>query len=157
MNMEICNAFLESTVDILKEMAEIKALPEGDYNFEDNEINIRGVCSLISFDGKFKGRLLIDMEWETALAIVKNTVGIQYELENKMPILSAVAEFNNTIAGDAVTNINNKYGYGLRLSSPAALAGRDVLICLDKIQSCSVVCNTSVGDIKLSMAFEWEE
>jgi CheY-specific phosphatase CheX len=157
MNMEICNAFLKSVVDMLREMVDANTGTDAQFYPESNEILSKGVCTIINFEGKIKGRLMLDMVQKSALNLVKSITGRQYETAKEMSVLSAIAELNNTIAGDAVTNLNNKYFLCLKLSPPTVLASKEALICSDKIPSCSVTCKTTFGDIKVNIAFNEEE
>lgn len=156
MNMEICNTFLKSVDNILKEMVDVNACISTDFYPEGNEVCSNGVCSIINFEGKIKGRFMIDMTQDAFLNVIKSIMGRNFECAKDMLILSAIAELNNTIAENAVANLNNKYSFELKLASPTVLVAKEALVCIDKIPSYSAICKTTYGDIKVNVAFNEE-
>lgn len=154
MDKELFNPFLDSARIILKKMANAEITSDASFYDEEREFKSTGVSSVISFNGKLKGRMLLDMDHETALRFVKSITGKQFDTTKELVVLSAISEMNNIIAGDGITNLNNKYSLDLRLSPPFVFTGRNALVCLDKIPSSSIVCSTQHGDIKINVAFE---
>ena len=146
--------FVHSVQSIMDQMANIRVEFEGEQFTENDEIISFGVSSIITFAGKVKGRLLIDMEKSLALAIAENITGTKYTSANEYMVLASISELNNIIAGDSVTQLNNQNGLGLRLAPPIVFTGKDTLICIPRISSISLNCMTKYGKMKVNAAFE---
>ncbi|MGE5472809.1 MAG: chemotaxis protein CheX [Ignavibacteriales bacterium] len=154
MNKEFIQPFVDGVKRVLKKMANIEATANEESYEEKNEIQTKGITSIISYSGKVGGRFLIDMSQETAISIVRRISGTSYDSAKEQMVLSTISELNNIIAGDGLTEINNKFLMGLRLVPPVVFAGDEAMVCLDKIPSESVNLKTEYGDIKINIAFE---
>lgn len=154
MNKEFIQPFVDGMKNVLKKMANIEAAANEESYEEKNEIQSKGVTSVISYSGKINGRLMIDMEQSTAVSLTRRVTGTSYETAKEQMVLSTISELNNIVAGDGLTNINNKFSLGLRLVPPFVFTGNKTLICLDKIPSESLNFSTEYGEIRLNIAFE---
>ena len=154
MNKEFILPFVNGVRDVLKKIANIDVTTNEQSYEENNEIKSKGVTSIIAYSGKISGRLLIDMETETAILLTRRITGKSHDSAKEYMVLSTVSELNNIIAGDGLTTINNKFPMGLKLVPPIVFTGDEALICLDKIPSESVDFSTEYGDIKINIAFE---
>ncbi len=157
MKMDYCRPFLDSLKKIIVEMANIKVKGRQAFYPEDKVLVSKGVTSIITFAGKVKGRLVLDMEQELAAAVAKNITGYTFDSIKDNQLLATIAEFNNIVAGDGVTSLNNKHSLGLNLIPPVAFSGKGAVICIDKMPSASVECKTQYGTLRLNVAFEGED
>lgn len=154
MDAQIFNPFVKSVSDVMKQMAGLDVNSSGDFYAENEEIVSYGVSSIITFSGKIKGRLLLDMEKQLALKIAQNVNGTSFNSVKEFMVLATISELNNIIAGDGITALNNLYSLGLRLAPPIVFAGNNTVICIPKISPQSVNFNTEFGNLKLDLAFE---
>jgi len=154
MNKEFIQPFVNGVRNVLKKIASVDVKTNEESFEENSEIKSKGVTSIISYSGKINGRFLIDMNSETAISLTRRITGRTYDTAKEPMVLSTVSELNNIIAGDGLTDINNKFSMGLRLVPPIVFTGDNALICLDKIPSESVNINTEYGDIRINIAFE---
>jgi chemotaxis protein CheX len=154
MLQELTAPFLHSTQNMIQQMAGIIVTPEGDFYEEKNDLVSLGVASLVSFGGKMKGRLLLDMEPSLALAFANVINGENYTSDREFMVLMSIAELNNIVAGDANTLINNQFHLNLRLAPPVVFAGKGTIIRIPKIASQSIGCMTPHGRLKVNIAFE---
>ncbi len=154
--MDIYSPFLNSAKAILKKMAKIEVSTDGIFHPEDKEIESKGISSVVTYNGRLKGRMLLDMSQDTALNLVKSITGKTFQDAKEFIVLAAICELNNTIAGDGITYLNDQYSLSLRLVPPYVFVGKNALICLDKIPSKAVICSTIYGEIRIIVAFEGE-
>lgn len=154
MNLEFYKPFVNSTKTILAQMANIKVLMNEDFYPEANQIVSNGVSSVITYIGKVKGRLVLDMEPQTAIIIARNITGRHFNTTKDMTVLAAISELNNIIAGDGITYLNNKYFLELKLVPPIVFTGKSSVICLPQIPSISTDGITEYGKLKINVAFE---
>jgi chemotaxis protein CheX len=154
MDMNLYKPFGISTKDIIKEMSGIGIRGMDIFDGEEDEIASMGMASIITFAGAKKGRLLIDLEPNLALCMANNIMGEKYNNIKNQMVLSLVAEVNNIISGNAITEINNSYLMNLRLAPPVVFAGKDVVISIPKIKSLTSWGNTDYGRIRINIAWE---
>ncbi len=157
MEMDYCRPFLDSLKKMIVEMANIKAKEKKSFSPEDKVLTSKGVTSIINFSGKVKGRLVLDLEQELAAAVAENITGKVFDSAKDNKLLSAIAEFNNIVAGDGITSLNNKYSLGLNLIPPVVFSGKGAVICIDKMPSASAECSTQYGTVRINVAFERRE
>lgn len=154
MDTTFITAFTEKTITTFEKMADVKLITDGEVCKDNNDITSLGVTSIISFAGKGKGRLILDMETNLALQIGKNIIAEDFNSVKDEMLLATIGELNNTIAGAAITDINNAFSMSLRLSPPIEFTGRDVVIAIPKINSVSNTYRTEYGKLKINIAFE---
>ncbi|SDY22578.1 chemotaxis protein CheX [Tindallia californiensis] len=154
MDNRLLDPFLKSTKDMLLQMASVSLKEHDDFKEQATDIKSYGVTTLVTFVGKVKGRLLIDMEVNVASKIVKEVLGETLQDPKDSTYMGMVSELNNIIGGDAITYLNNEMALGLRLASPAVFTGKDVIISIPKIQSSTVECMTEQGKLRINVAFE---
>lgn len=143
-----------SAQKILSVMADLQAGFDEPPLPGENEIEAYGISSIISFTGKIKGRILIDMEHQLALHLARMITGDDYPTAYNEMVLETVAELNNTISGDLVTNLNNNHGLKLWLSPPIVFIGEQVVIAVTRLTSTSLLCRTEHGKLLFNIALE---
>lgn len=154
MDTRLCDPFLNSIIKIIKKMCNIDISTNGSYYSNHGEIKSLGVTSIISFSGKAKGRFLIDLEKDLALRMAENLSEGKYDTVKDFMVLASIGEVNNTIAGDAITDLNNMYSLSLRLAPPIVFTGINAIISVPKYDPVSLNCSTCFGNLNVNIAFE---
>lgn len=154
MSKQIFEPFINSISLIFKEMANIEATLVGALNTETEEIETMGVTSVISFTGKIKGRVMLDLEPSLALAVAENITGSIYDSIKDPMVMAAISEINNIISGKAIAPLNNELGLKLWMSPPYVFSGENAIICIPKLNSASLSYSTKYGNLKFNIAFE---
>ncbi|MCX7841946.1 MAG: chemotaxis protein CheX [Clostridia bacterium] len=154
MQAQLYDPFKKSIAGVLRQMSGIELRTTEVFHPETEDIESYGVSSIISFSGKIKGRLLLDIEQSLALEIAKNIVGQEFSSEKEYMVLAAISELNNIVAGDAITALNNMHSLSLRLAPPVVFAGKGAAICIPKLNSYSMYCTSEYGKLRLNAAFE---
>ena len=154
MNPTLSKPFLESSKDMIYQMASIQLEAEGDYQEQNTDIASYGVTALITFAGALKGRLLLDLEPSLATEIVEKVMGESYDSMKDPTFMGMIGELSNIVGGDALTNLNNQQPLNLRLASPAVFLGKDMIISIPKIQSSTINLVSDQGKMRINVAFE---
>lgn len=153
-NQQLTQPYFDSAQNVLQDMAAVKIEPGGYFYPDHNDILSYGVASIITFMGKIKGRLLIDMDPELALEIARNINDEQFNNTKEFMVLTTISEVNNVIAGKANTILNNNFSLGLRLAPPIVFTGKKPIVCIPKINSESIDCYSKHGRLRINVAFE---
>lgn len=118
----------------------------------DESYGSMGVAVIIGIIGSFKGRIILDMTYDTARSINKKINQDDCDEEN---VLFYVSELANMIAGWGITRLNNEIkGLRLRLAPPSIFSGENVKITNPKMNAKIMAFDSVCGKINLNVAFE---
>lgn len=146
--------FVKSSVNIFKDMLDLD-VKSGTTENEGDAFTSRGFSVIVGFTGGWKGRFFLDMAGETAIQLASTLTGEEYSSMADEEVLLSGAELGNIISGNAITDINNTYpGLNLRLTPPSVFAGDDLSMFNVRLNSSSVLIDTSAGPIKINVAVE---
>jgi DNA-binding NarL/FixJ family response regulator len=136
-----------------------KAVP--DFQQEDNsntEQVSRGISTVIGIIGKYGGRMILDMSYETGKKITDAL--FNKDTQNKQEIINTLAEMSNIVAGNACSMLNrtNKL-LGLRVAPPTVVYGESLNISKSELDClASTKTESAFGEIYMSIGFkrgEW--
>ena len=154
MNIEYLRIYLESTQNVVKQMMDIIMSPMDEKIDEPEGFQSLGVASVITFSGKIKGRLIIDMCPEFAFEATQRVMGEPCnDLGDKM-LAALASEMNNTIAGDANTKLNDLFNLGLRLAPPIVATGTNMVVSSNKMDAVTVRYKSEFGESKINVGFQ---
>lgn len=156
MSTVIQESFSTSIRETIQSMCGVEIIPEGNFQNESSEISILGVASMINFSGKRKGRVMLDMEDSLAIKLASSLIGEDYTTTRNTMVLAAVSEINNIFSGSAMTIINNQLGLSLWMAPPVVMTGKNVIVCIPKIDSMSLKFKTPHGILRINVAMEGE-
>lgn len=145
------NFFKESLENNLFALAKIKA------DCEEPIIGKRTIHSevsiIIGIAGKYSGRLIIDMSYDTA----KNLTAafMKKETEDISEVFSVIGEFANIVTGNACSSLNRRFGeLKLRVAPPAIFKGKNMSIPANQKENITMKVATSVGSMNLNVVFK---
>ncbi len=144
--------FKENFINSFQKMTKtnITRIQEG---YGEEEFVSRGITVIVSIIGKFSGRVLLDMDDDTA---VKFTTSLQKrEPSNHKEIMAAIGEFGNIITGTACSYLNRmEHSYGLRIAPPSIIHGDRVHISASNCKTATGIADTEFGKILINIGFE---
>lgn len=145
--------FKEAILDLFNKLT--KTIPEiKDESSVDIDIHSEGISIVMGIIGKYSGRLLFDMSFETARKL--STVLLKREPKNNDELLNVMAEIANMFAGNACSMINKKNKlFGLRVAPPTTFHGESINISKAELENTySSHINTKFGDLTISIGFK---
>jgi chemotaxis protein CheX len=151
---EIVMLFYNSLKDMLEQMAGINLELDQEQGTEGPGFKSLGLSSIITFAGRIKGRLLIDMEPAVGLQVAANIYGQEFSNVRDPLVMASISELNNIVSGDSTTQLNDRHGLGIRLAPPIVFTGSDVTISIPQLKSQTLGCKTEFGKVKINIAFE---
>ena len=120
------NAFKESIVNIFNRLTKTMVEVNDDLS-SDSMICSEGISIVMGITGKYFGRLILDMSFDTASKLAEKLLGRAHKDEEE--VVNIVSEVANMFAGNACSIINKKDKiFGLRVSPPTAFHGEDINI-----------------------------
>lgn len=144
--------FKEATLNIFNRLT--KTIPEiEDDNVKNNLLQSEGISIVMGITGKYLGRLIVDMSFDTANNLAKEL--LKREPKNNEEMLTVMSEISNMLGGNACSMINKKNKvFGLRVAPPTTFHGESISISNAEIEStyCAKV-KTQFGEISLNVGF----
>ncbi|MBE6068377.1 MAG: response regulator [Clostridium lundense] len=144
--------FKESLLDIFNKLT--KTIPEFT-NESTNNIaqSSRGVSIVLGIIGKYSGRLILDMSYETVSKL--SSILLKREPKDNEEMLNVMGEIANMYAGNASSMINKKNKlFGLRVAPPTIFHGKSINISKGELEtSFSAIVNSAFGEITMSIGF----
>ena len=144
--------FKESLLNVFNKLT--KTSPE---ITNENNINVEkhsaGISIIMGIIGKYSGRMIVDMSFESAQNIAK--ILIKREPKNNEEILNVMSEISNMIAGNACSMINKKNKiFGLRVAPPTTFHGESISISKAELEAIYAAnAKTQFGELSISIGF----
>jgi chemotaxis protein CheX len=150
MRLDYINPIVDSAIAVLAEFTSSQ-VDRGDMKLRRRSSTSREVATIIGLTGNANGRIIIEMDGSTALAMAG--------LMNRDPFreldplaLDTLMELANLIVARAVSSLN-ELEFAFRLDPPLIFTATD-LPCLSSLDTEALVVplHTNVGDMHLSVA-----
>jgi len=144
--------FKQALLDVINRTT--KTVPEITNESNVNvEKNIEGISIIMGVIGKYSGRAIFDMSFETASNLAKAL--LKRDPKNNDEILNVMSELSNMAAGNACSMINKKNKlFGLRVAPPTTFHGESISISKAELEAIySAVAKTQFGDLSMSIGF----
>ena len=145
MRVEYINPFVESAFNVLKEVMDAE-VARGDLFLKSSTMSIKGVAALVGLAGDVEGRVLFDMDKETALLVVSCMNGEEFKTMDEMA-KATIQELANMITAQAVTKLH-ELGFKFDLTPPALFTGDNMEVSSNmgkEVEALIVPMNMTVG------------
>ncbi len=149
MRVEYINPFVESAMNVLKTTVSDN-IKRGTPRLSNNINSIMGVAIIVGLAGQVSGRVVIDMNSETALKIASSMNGEELSEFDDL-VCATLTELGNMITGNAVTKLH-QLGFKFDLTPPALFTGDNLRITDNKIESLVVPIELPEGNIEINVA-----
>jgi len=148
MRVEYINPFVEAAFNVLKEVmnAEVK---RGELFLKSSNMSIKGVAALVGLAGDVEGRVLFDMDKDTALLVVSCMNGEEFRAMDEMA-KATIQELANMITAQAVTKLHD-LGFKFDLTPPALFTGDNMEVSSNmgkEVEALIVPMNIILGNKK---------
>jgi len=148
MRVEYINPFVESAYNVLKEVMNTE-VKRGDLYLKSSTMSIRGVAALVGLAGDVEGRVLFDMDKETALMVVSCMNNEEFKVMDEMA-KATIQELANMITAQAVTKLHD-LGFKFDLTPPALFTGDNMEVSSNmgkEVEALIVPMNMTIGNKK---------
>lgn len=147
------DSYKEAGLNIFNRLT--KTVPEiTNETFENKEKASAGVSVVLGIIGKYSGRLIIDMSYETAGKFAENL--LRREPKNNEEVFNVISEVANMFAGNGCSILNKKNKiFGLRVAPPTTIHGESINISKAELEcNFSAEIKSQFGDISLNIGFK---
>lgn len=149
---EHIETFKEALLDAVNKMTKTLVKFE-DKSYCDKEFESKGLTIIVGIIGKFSGRMLIDLDMDTANQLTAAI--LKKEANTSDEVIAVIGELTNIISGNACSVLNRKNkAFGLRVAPPTIMHGESVHIATPGFYTTSVHAETAYGDVLLNVGFQ---
>ncbi|PYX90737.1 MAG: chemotaxis protein CheX [Acidobacteria bacterium] len=115
MRMELIQPFINAADAVLADSLQCPT-SIGNFSMEEEAYRRRGVAALIAVSGDIEGRIIFDVDPQTAMRVASRMAG--QELPSSPDLMcETVCELANQVIGNAVTSLNDQ-GFHFRVHPP---------------------------------------
>lgn len=147
------DAFKESVINLFNRLT--KTIPNvKDNNEESMVIRCEGIAIVMGIIGKYSGRMILNMPFETAENLAK--VLLRRDAKDKIEVLNVVSEMANMISGSACSLMNKKNKvFGLRVAPPTTINGESINISKTELENTYTAdITTQFGILSMNVGFK---
>ncbi len=149
MRVEYINPFVEAAYNILTEVLGGQ-IRRGELYLKSTSMPVMGVAALVGLAGDVEGRVIFDMEMDTAMKIASKMN--DEELKSFDDLAKAtITELANLITAQAVTKLHD-LGFRFDLTPPAIFTGQNMEISDHEVEALIVPMETSQGRVEVNVA-----
>jgi len=141
--------FVDSAQRILAEAVPGRIVA-GDLRLSSAALPSRGVTAIVGVTGEGEGRVLFDMDRETALRIASAMNGEPFHELDQLA-KDTLCELAGMMTGKAVSALNDG-GHRLRVTPPTLFTGENVSISGGELEALVVPLETPFGEIAVNVA-----
>lgn len=153
MRVEYINPFVDAAIQILTSTVS-KDVSRGQISLRSSMTPMLGVVIIVGLAGQVSGRVIIDMEKETALKIA-SAMNNEKLTEFDDLVTATLTELANMITGKAVTRLH-ELGFQFDLTPPALFTGEKIQISDNKIEALVVPVEVPQGKVEINVGIKEE-
>ncbi len=153
MRVEYINPFVEAATSILREVLQCD-VARGELYLKSTASPVLGVAAIIGLAGDVEGRVLLDMNRQTAVQVASAMLAsMEMEPITELNDLgrATITELANMITGQAVTKLHN-LGFKFDLTPPALVTGDNMEISNTNVEALIVPMEVPQGKIEINVA-----
>ncbi|HUK53638.1 MAG TPA: chemotaxis protein CheX [Candidatus Binatia bacterium] len=155
MRMDLIQPFVNAADCVLGQLLEGPTVV-GNPSMEEDAYRRKGVAALISFQGDIEGRIIFDLELDTAFRIAGRLAGGETASVHPTEALASetLCELANMIVGNAVTLLNDR-GFHFRVHPPEVHADEEGLKGSYDTEAVVMSFDTPAGCVYLNIAMRY--
>jgi len=115
MKMELIQPFINAADAVLAQGLQCST-SVGNLSMEEDAYRRKGVAALVWITGDIEGRIILDLDTETAVRVASKFAGAELPESDEL-VRETVFELANQVIGNAVTSLNDQ-GFHFRVHPP---------------------------------------
>ena len=120
---------------------------------EEEAYRRKGVAAMICLTGDIEGRIIFDLDPETAVRVASQMAGADVP-ETDSLIRETVCELANQIIGNAVTALNDQ-GFHFRVHPPTMHTSEEGMQSSEDTEALVICFETSMGSVFMNIALRY--
>lgn len=152
MRMELIQPFINAADAVLAETLQSPA-KIGDVSMEEETYRRKGVAAMVNISGDIEGRIIFDLDSETAVKVAGILAGAPVTESEEM-VRETVCELANLVIGNAVTTLNDQ-GFRFKIQPPALHKADEGFAGSEDTEALVMCFDTASGSIFMNIAMRY--
>jgi chemotaxis protein CheX len=152
MKMELIQPFINSADAVLAQGLQCRTAI-GSLTMEEETYRRRGVAAMIALTGDIEGRIIFDLDPETAVRVASKMAGTQLPETDDL-IRETAGELANQIIGNAVTALNDQ-GFHFRVHPPTMHTSEEGIPTSEDTEALVLCFETPMGSVFMNIALRY--
>ena len=149
MRMELIQPFINAADAVLSQGLQ-GATKVGNLTMEEEPYRRKGVAGMIAVTGDIEGRIILDLEPQTALRVASHYAGAELP-ESDGLIKETIFELANQVVGNAVCALNDQ-GFHFRVHPPLLLTSEEGDKTSEDVEALMICFETAMGNVFMNVA-----
>jgi len=152
MKMELIQPFINAADAVLAQNLG-SSLSIGNVSMEEEAYRRKGVAAMVRLTGDIEGRVIFDLDTETAVRIARRFAGAELPESDDL-VRETVFELANQVIGNAVTTLNDQ-GFHFRVHPPALHVSEHGAKSSEDTEVLVMCFETSSGNVFMNIAMQY--
>jgi len=149
MKMELIQPFINAADAVLAQGLKCPT-SIGNLSMEQEAYRRKGVAALIGVTGDIEGRMVIDLDPDTAVRVASRFAGTELPESDEL-VRETVCELANQVIGNAVTSLNDQ-GFHFRVHPPVLHTSEHGPKSSEDTEALVICFETGIGSVFLNIA-----
>ena len=149
MKMELIQPFINAADAVLSQGLQ-GATKVGNLTMEEQAYRRKGVAGMIALTGDIEGRIILDLEPQTAVRVASHYAGADLP-ESDGLIKETIFELANQVVGNAISALNDQ-GFHFRVHPPLLLTAEEGDKTSEDTEALMICFETSLGNVFMNVA-----
>ncbi|MGA8149670.1 MAG: chemotaxis protein CheX [Terriglobales bacterium] len=154
MKMELIQPFINAADAVLAQGLQ-SPMSIGNLSMEEEAYRRKGVAALILITGDIEGRIIFDLDTETAVRVASKFAGTDLPESDEL-IKETVFELANQVIGNAVTSLNDQ-GFNFRVHPPALHTADHGPKSSEDTEALMICFETGCGTVCMNIALRYSQ
>ena len=152
MKMELIQPFINAADAVLSQGLQ-GTTKVGNLTMEEEAYRRKGVAGLIALTGDIEGRIVLDMEPQTAVKVASHYAGAELP-ESDALIKETIFELANQVVGNAISALNDQ-GFHFRVHPPVLHTSEHGPKCSEDTEALVMCFETCSGNVFMNVALRY--
>src|SRR5881296_234317 len=152
MKMELIQPFINAADAVLAEGLQCSTTV-GSLSMEEEAYRRKGVAALIWVSGDIEGRVILDLDPQTAVRVASKFAGTELP-ESDSLVWETVSELANQVTGNAITALNDQ-GFHFRVHPPVLHTAEVGSKSSEDTEALVICFETATGNIFMNIALRY--
>jgi len=154
MKMELIQPFINAADAVLSQGLQ-GTTKVGNLTMEEDAYRRKGVAGMIALTGDIEGRIILDLEPQTAVKVASHYAGADLP-ESDALIKETIFELANQVVGNAISALNDQ-GFHFRVHPPLLLTAEQGDKTSEDTEALMICFETSLGDVFMNVALRYNK
>jgi chemotaxis protein CheX len=152
MKMELIQPFINAADAVLAGGLQCP-MSIGNLSMEQETYHRRGVAALVWITGDIEGRIIFDLDPQTAVRVASHFAGEELPESDDL-VREAVCELANQVIGNAVTSLNDQ-GFHFRVQPPVVHTSEHGVQGSEDTEALVICLETGSGNVFMNIALRY--